>query len=133
MKSFGEWKNRKQYFEFTATANAGTAPAAPATPAAPAAPATPAAPAAPAASAPETSDEAAPQANPMEDLSQTISQRMDYLFEKLGNLSFQKLIETQQAFNLKIQQLLAEKNKSAAQRGARANMQFARQMTRPKG
>lgn len=115
MKSFGEWKNRKQYFEFTATANAGTMPAAPAAP------------------APETSAEAAPQANPMEDLSQTISQRMDYLFEKLGNLSYQKLIETQQAFNLKIQQLLAEKNKSSAQRGARANIQFARQIARPAG
>jgi len=125
MKSFGEWKNRKQYFEFTATANAGTIPAAPA--------------AAPAAPAPETSAEAeaeaeaAPQANPMEDLSQTISQRMDYLFEKLGNLSYQKLIETQQAFNLRIQQLLSQQSQSAAKRGATANMQFARQMGKPVG
>jgi hypothetical protein len=121
MKTFSEWKNKKQYFELTATPAVQTPVAA-----APAAMQTPA----PAAT-PTPAVDANPETNPMEDLSQVVAQRMDYLFDKLENLSYQKIIETQQAFALRIQQLLASKSVSNAKRGARSNVQFARQMANP--
>lgn len=137
MKTFNQWNNKRQFIEFDINPNAPAIPASTqsgldrgASP-----PIVPV-------NAPSTQNPAdvanikksngmeAASAQPIAvpKVSQTVLGRIDWLIGSLETLSTEKIIEVQRYLMTRIQASLAQKNKAAVGRGARAGLNAAKQI-----